>query len=150
MSKENEVTAKMLFEMNTDKELYLTNCKSSYSLYLFAAQKLFKGVYTQLEKIKPGQDAYSLYNSKSEKLKRKKDFEAEQAVLEKAVQNLVETPGTYERLAILYSKNKRYNDAYSVCKKWFETDYWKLPNTATTSLKILRRRKRLENKLNLI
>lgn len=50
----------------------------------------------------------------------------------------------FEKLAKIYSKNKKFTEAHAVCIKWLSGEFWKIPNMATTSLRILDRFESLE------
>ena len=65
-----------------------------------------------------------------------------------AINNKIDVLYVYDRLAALYSKEKDFQKAYKVCKKWFDSIYWKIPNCANGSIKILDRMERLESKLH--
>jgi hypothetical protein len=134
-------------EITTDKKKYLQNCRNNYSEYVTAAQQLFADTYDKMEKVDAKGDPWTKYNSKAEQLKKNKDIEGEITLLEKAVSDNVYTPATYERLAILYSKKKGNQAAYNICKKWFDTDYWKIPNMASGSIRLLERMEKLEEKI---
>ncbi len=68
--------------------------------------------------------------------------------LEKAIENNVREPYAYDRLSTIYSKLKQFDKAYNICNQWFTSGLWKIPNMATTSLKILKRMEKLSNKTN--
>jgi len=140
---------KIKIEIAKDKRGYLENCKNHYSEYTKAAQVLFDDYYKSMSQLlDEGKDAYTLYISKAIKCKEGSDLEGERKYLTLAVENNADTPYAYERLAILYSKEKAYQKAYNICKKWFNSIYWKIPNMATTSLRLLNRMEKLENELN--
>ena len=134
-------------EILTDKKLYLQNCRDNYSEYVATAQKLFPETYDKMEKIDAKGDPWTKYNSRAQQYKKDKDVSGEIAILEKAVADKVYTPATYERLAILYGKKKDIQAAYDICKKWFDSDYWKIPNMATGSIRLLERMEKLEGKI---
>ncbi len=133
-------------EIETDRKKYFENCRLNYSAYTSIAIKLFSDIYKNMEEMDKLGDPWTKYNSKASEIK--KDIDSEIEILENAVADKVYTPGTYNRLAVLYGKKKDYKSAYLVCKKWFELDYWKLPNTAGGSLNILERMEKLEKKIN--
>ena len=134
---------KMKKEMKENRRQYLENCKNNYTEYIMAAQKLFPEYYKNIN------DLGFKYNQISQDLKAKGDVAGEKAILEEAISKNVDTPYTYNRLAVIYSKEKEYRKAYEVCKKWFVSIYWKIPNMASTTLKILDRMEKLKKKLNL-
>lgn len=131
----------------TNKKQYLLNLRNSNE-YNEAAMIAFKSVYQKMDKIDKSGNPWLKYNSKAEEYKKINDVDGEIELLEKAVAEEVYTPFTYERLAILYAKKKDYTSAYEVCKKWFNTDYWKIPNMLSGSLKLMDRMEKLESKLN--
>ena len=136
-------------EIARDKRGYLENCKNNYSEYVEAAQILFEEYYkSMLKLLDEKKDPYTLYVSKAIKCKEEEDIEGERKYLTLAVENNADTTYAYERLAILYSKEKDYQEAYNICKKWFDSLYWKIPNMASTSLSLLNRMEKLEGKLN--
>jgi DNA polymerase III epsilon subunit-like protein len=57
-------------------------------------------------------------------------------------------PWPYEQLTGFYIKSKDYKSAQRICERFFETDSWKFPKNAGTSLKLLDRLERLEKKLS--
>src|SRR5690606_38465623 len=135
-------------EIFQDRKQYLKNCKDNYSEYIEIAQELFPDIYKRMEEIDEKENPWNKYNSKAEQFKNDNNVLEEIKILEKAISDKVYTPGTYERLAILYGKNKDYELAYEVCKKWFDSDYWKIPNTASTSLRLLERMEKLKVKID--
>jgi Tfp pilus assembly protein PilF len=140
---------KIKSEIEGDKRGYLENCKNNYSEYVEAAQILFEEYYkSMLKLLDEKKDPYTLYISKAIKCKEEKDMDREKKYLKLAIENNADTPYAYERLAILYSKEKNYQEAYNICKKWFDSLYWKIPNMASTSLRLLDRMEKLEGKLN--
>ena len=148
LEKTDDKIIKVEKEIYEDKKQYLINCKDNYSEYINVAQKLFPDVYKRMHEIDKKGDPWNKYNSKAEKFKKDKNIIEEIKILNKAVTDKVYTPGTYERLAILYGKNKDYESAYDVCKKWFDLDYWKLPNSASTSIRLLERMEKLKLKID--
>ena len=135
-------------EIEGDKRTYLENCVNNYSEYVGAAQILFADYYeSMLKSLDEKKDAYTLYISKALECKEKGDVDGEKKHLKLAVENNADTPYAYERLAIIYSKEKKYQEAYGICRKWFDSIYWKIPNMASTTLKILDRMEKLESKL---
>jgi tetratricopeptide (TPR) repeat protein len=143
----NERLEEIKNEALTDKKKYILNLKNSKE-YSEAAMIIFSSVYKKMDNVDKFGNPWLKYNSKSEEFKKNNDIDGEIELLEKAIAEDVYTPFTYERLAILYSKKKDYNSAYIVCKKWFNTDYWKIPNMLSGSLKLMDRMEKLESKLN--
>jgi len=123
-------------------EEYLNLCIEDRISCLVAAQELFSMYYRNMTN-----NAWINYNSKAKEAKSNKDEELEVQILEEAVYANVDTPGTYERLAMIYSKKKEMEKAYEICQKWFSSNYWFIPNTAKTGLKIYKRMRKLEEKL---
>ena len=78
------------------------------------------------------------------------DSATEMQLLATAIKQGSMMPGPYERLAILYSKQQDDEQAYRVCAKWFDLGYWKLPQAATTSLKLLDRLEKVGGRLGKI
>ena len=143
----NERLEEIKNEALTDKKKYILNLKNSKE-YSEAAMIIFSSVYKKMDNVDKFGNPWLKYNSKSEEFKKNNDIDGEIELLEKAIAEDVYTPFTYERLAILYSKKKDYNSAYIVCKKWFNTDFWKIPNMLSGSLKLMDRMEKLESKLN--
>jgi len=129
-------------EIKTDKKTYLERCKEYYSEYLEVAQKLFPEYYKSLN-----DNSYNLYISKAIEFKKNQQFKEEKEILEKAVVNDSDSPYAYERLATILAENKEYKEAYKICKKWFDSIYWKIPNMAATSLQILLLMEELDSKI---
>jgi len=138
-------------ELERDKKIYLQNCKDNYDEYVKVAQILFKEYYdNSFQLFKKNWDPYNVYISKAIKLKEAGLFDEEKKLLIIATDDSnTDTPYAYERLAIIYSKEKNYKKAYDVCRKWFNSIYWKIPNMATTSLGLLDRMEKLEKKLTI-
>lgn len=132
-------------EILTDKRKYFENCKIHYAEYVHLAQNLFYDIYAEIKQMDLEGNPWTKYNSIA--AESRNDEKAEIKILKEAVDNCVYTPGTYDRLAILYSKRKKYQKAYDVCKKWFELEFWKLPNTSGGSLRILNRMEKLKKRL---
>jgi len=141
-----QIVARIEKEIKDDKRTYLQNCRENYEQYIKVAQILFKDFYEQLSN---NWDPYIVYISKAIKLKEAGHFDEEKNILVIAVNDKnTYVPYPYQRLAIIYSKEKNYKKAYDICKKWFDSVYWKIPNAATTSLALLDRMEKLEKKLN--
>ncbi len=135
-------------ELNTDTKKYLQNCRNNYAEYMMAAQHLFSETYKKMQKIDERGDPWTKYNLIATQLKKEGNTEQEIEILKKAVSENIYTPGTYRRLAILHEKNKDFKSAYNVCKKWFDSDYWKIPNMAVGSIWLLKKLEKLKEKLN--
>lgn len=88
----------------------------------------------------------SLYNEAMEN-KKLKATQEEIRILETAIAYDSVMPYCYERLAVLYSKQQNYKRAYEVCMKWFDSGFWKIPNSATSSLHLLDRLGELEERI---
>lgn len=89
-------------EISEDKEAYLNNCKINYSEYVSAAQKLFPDYYNSIDSL---MKLYSL-NEKSLEFKKLGDTTAELTILEEAIAKGIDTPYTYERVSIIYAKQR--------------------------------------------
>ena len=140
-----ELIEKIKKEIGEDKRIYLQNCEEHYFEYIEVAQILFKKYYDIPSR---KQDSwYKNFTEKALEAKQNKETETEKQILEMAIDDKIDAPYVYNRLAVLYSKEKDFKKAYSVCKKWFTSVYWKIPNMATTSLKLLNRMEKLEKKL---
>lgn len=133
-------------EVSGDTKMYLENCLNNYSEYVSVTQKLFHEVYN---KIAQYDQKYNILNHLSEydEATKANNIDLQIIILEESIKQGIYTPVTYERLAKAYEKKNDIESAYKVCILWFETDFWKLPNTANGSLRILKRLKRLEKKI---
>ncbi|OSZ77480.1 hypothetical protein CAP36_13945 [Chitinophagaceae bacterium IBVUCB2] len=130
---------KIKVELKGDKEQYLNNCRSNYSNYLQAAQLLFPEYYDSIE----SRLELTLLNQLAIEAKASSDTESELTILEEAISRGIDTPYTYERLTIIYSERKDFSKAKAICQKWFDSVYWKIPNMASGSLRLLKRSNRL-------
>lgn len=126
------------------KREYLNLCTQNYAEAVSIAQELFPEHY---EKAGTGMDPFDSLYDKALETKKRGNTEEEIRILETAVQNGSAMPYCYERLAILYSKQKNYKRAYEVCVKWFDAVFWKLPNASTSSLRLLDRLEKLREKV---
>jgi len=131
-----------LLEQNRKRE-YLDLCMQNYAEAVSVSKELFPEYYEGIPKIMALSD--SLYG-KASKAKEEGDIEGEIEILETAIQSSVDLPVCYERLAVLYSKQKNYKRAHEICTKWFDSVFWKLPQTTTSSLRLLDRLERLKEK----
>ena len=132
--------AKMIELLEQDrKREYLELCNQNYAQAVFVAQELSPEFYGKSDPFD------SLYGEAMEK-KKQRNTDEEIRILETAIANHSMMPYCYERLAILYSKAKSYNRAYDVCMKWFDSGFWKIPNSSTTSLHLLDRLEKLKKK----
>ena len=136
---DNKLLKKMKREIRGEKRVYLENCNID-PRYIDAAQILFEKYYKRFAELA---DRGQKYNAKALEFKKKGDQKRERKMWERAVKKGVNTPGSYERLAIIYEKEKDYQKALEVCKKWFNSPHWKIPNMSTTSLRLLDRLERL-------
>ena len=126
-------------EIKGDKEVYLTNCKNNYSEYVAAAQILFPTYYS----LSYLENSFSQLVEASLESKKQGDLLSELKLLETLAEQNVGLPGVYDRLAILYVKVNEPKKAQSICEKWFDSDYWMIPNMASKSLKLLKRLKKI-------
>jgi hypothetical protein len=126
------------------KREYLNLCTQNYAEAVSTAQELFPEHY---EKAGTGMDPFDSLYDKALETKERGNTEEEIRILRTAVQNGSAMPYCYERLAILYSKQKNYERAYEVCVKWFDAVFWKLPNASTSSLRLLDRLEKLREKV---
>ena len=138
--------AKMVELLGQDrKREYLELCRQNYAEAVEASLELFPDYYKEAPEVLALSE--SLYG-KAMEMKEQGDLEGEIRILETAIQGGVDLPFCYERLAVLYSKQKNYKRAYEVCTKWFGSVFWKLPQTSTSSLRLLDRLGKLERKIN--
>ena len=139
--------AKMIEFLEQDrKREYLNLCRQNYAEAVLVSRELFPYYYKEAPKVMALSE--SLYDKASE-MKERGDVEGEIRILETAIQGGVDLPICYERLAVLYSKQKNYKRAYEVCTKWFDSVFWKLPQTSTSSLRLLDRLEKLKEKVTL-
>ena len=138
----NKLQKKMMAEIEISPREYLEHCKEHYSDYVSAAHKLFPALYEKFNNDDAGK-----YIAKAIEFKTCKNIEEEKKFLRLAIDANTFAPYPYERLALLLSEEKDYQNAFKACKNWFNSGFWKLPNAATTSLKIWDRMKKLESKL---
>ncbi len=75
------------------------------------------------------------------------DSEEQRGYLLKAVSLGARDPWPYERLTAFYIRTRDYQSAQQVCQKYFESETWKRPMHAESSLKLLQRMEKLERKL---
>ena len=130
---------KMIELMEQDhKREYLNLCIQHYAEAVEIIRELYPEYYQS------GDPFDSLYSEAM----RNKGTEEEIRILETAIANNSVMPYCYERLAILYSKKKDYKRAYEVCMKWFDSGFWKIPNSSTSSLNLLDRLEKLERKIH--
>jgi len=126
------------------KREYLDLCTQNYAEAVSIAQELFPEQY---EKAGTGMDPFDSLYDKALETKEQGNTGEEIRILETAVQHGSPMPYCYERLVILYSKQKNYKRAYEVCVKWFDAVFWKLPNASTSSLRLLDRLEKLREKV---
>lgn len=132
-----------LLEQDSKRE-YLNLCGQNYAEAVSISEELFPEYYKEAPKV---MTISASFYSKVSEMKERGDTEGEIRILETAIQNSVDLPVCYERLAVLYSKQKNYKQAYEVCAKWFDSVFWKLPQTATSSLRLLNRLEKLKEKV---
>lgn len=133
-------------EISSNRKLYLENCRQNYSEYVNAAFLLYPATYRKIELIEKKKQHLFHYNLKSLDYKKGKEIDSEINILLKAVEEETYTPYSYERLAVLYSKKKNYTAAFNICKKWFDSEFWMIPNMSSGSLRILYRLEKLKLK----
>ena len=138
---EKKFLKKIKKEIKGDKRLYLENCNRD-PRYITAAQIIFRKYFKQFDKLA---NIGQKYNAKAIEFKEKGNLKKEKNILKRAVKKSVNTPYSYERLCVIYEKERNYRKAYNICKKWFNSPHWKIPNMATGSLKLLDRLGRLTN-----
>ena len=139
--------AKMIELLEQDcKREYIDLCRQNYAEVAEVSRELFPDYYKEVPKVMALSG--SLYG-KAMEMKERGDVEGEIRILENAIQGGGNLPAFYERLAVLYSKQKDYKRAYEVCTKWFDSVFWKLPQTSTSSLRLLGRLEQLKKKVTL-
>ena len=129
-----------LIEQGQKRE-YLNLCIQNYTEAVEIIRELYPEYYQS------GDPFDSLYNKAMEN-KKIKATQEEIRILETAIANNSIMPYCYERLAILYSKQQNYMRAYEVCMKWFDSGFWKIPNSSTSSVNLLDRLEKLERKIH--
>ena len=141
------IKAKMIELLEQDrKREYLDLCRENYAEAVSVTRELFPDYYEcHFETM----ELSGNYYDKALRMKQRGDVEGEIRILETAIKGGVDLPVCYERLAVLYSKQKNYKRAYEVCAKWFESVFWKLPQTSTSSLRLLDRLEKLKEKVTL-
>ena len=141
----NTLKVKMIKLLEQDlKQEYLDLCRQNYSEAVSITEELFPSYYKERFKVMGlCEDSYD----KALGMKKRGDVEGEIRMLETAIKDGTDLPICYERLAILYTKQKNYKSAYGVCMKWFDSIYWKLPQTSTSSLRLLDRLEKLKIKV---
>jgi len=140
----DELKAKMIEHLSQDsKREYLELCKRYYSQAVSIHQELFPEFYEEKYLVDPLDGLYA----KAIKAGREGNMDEEIRILETAIANGSTIPGCYESLAILYSKAKKFEKAYEVCKKWFYYGFWKMPQASTTSLRLVDRLEKLKEKI---
>lgn len=128
-----------LIEQDRKRE-YLDLCIQNYTEAVETIRELHPEYYKS-------EDPFdSLYNEAMEN-KKLKATQEEIRILETAIAHNSAMPYCYERLAVLYSKQQNYRRAYEVCMKWFDSGFWKIPNSATSSLHLLDRLGKLEERI---
>ena len=122
------------------KREYLNLCIQNYTKAVEIIRDLYPEYY------RGGDPFDNLYNEAMEK-KKLKATQEEIRILETAIANDSIMPYCYERLVILYSKQQNYKRAYEVGMKWFDAGFWRIPNSATSSLHLLDGLGKLERKI---
>jgi tetratricopeptide (TPR) repeat protein len=122
------------------KRQYLDLCKHNYAEAVSVIQELFPEFYVR-------RDPFDSLYDKAMESKKRGNTDEEIQILETAIAGSSAVPYCYERLAVLYSKANNHSTAYEICMKWFDSGFWKMPNSATTSLKLLDRLEKLERKV---
>ena len=134
------IQARMLEFLKQDrKREYLNLCKQNYTQAVSVVRELFPEFYV-------GRDPFDSLCNKAMEEKKQGNTDEEIQILETAIASRSVMPYCYDRLAILYSKANNHGKAYEVCVKWFDSGFWKIPNSSTTSLKLLDRLERLKKK----
>lgn len=125
-------------------ENYLKYCIENRFESLEEAKEMFKQYYNNLL---DNNNAWTEFNSKAEEARKNGNTEEEKRILKSAIDAKVDTPATYDRLALLLEKEKNIEAAIKICEIWFNSLYWKIPNMAKGSLRILKRWNRLKKKV---
>lgn len=130
---------KLIKENRKREYLELTQC--NYSQAVTIINELYPELYDLRDPF------FDLYD-KAMEYKKSGMVEEEKLTLHTAIISCTKTPYCYERLAILYSKEKEYEKALAVCIKWIDSNLWLIPNCATTSLHLLERKDKLVKRLS--
>ena len=126
------------------KQEWLTLCRDNYQLAIEIVQERAPELRAMTS------DPFDGLYGRAMEAKEDGDTAREMQVLDMAIKQDSMMPGPYERLAILYSKQRDHEQAYRVCAKWFDSGHWKLPQAATTSLRLLDRLEKLGGRLGKI
>ena len=122
------------------KREYLNLCIQNYAEAVGIIQELYPGFYRD-------RDPFDVLCNEAMEKKELRATQQEAQILETAIANGSVMPYCYERLAVLYSKQQDYKRAYEAVMKWFDSGFWKIPNCATSSLRLLDRLAKLEKKI---
>lgn len=122
------------------KREYLNLCIQNYT----EAVEIIRDLYPEYYR---GGDPFDNLSNEAMEKKKLKATQEEIRILETAIANDSIMPYCYERLVILYSKQQNYKRAYEVGMKWFGSGFWKIPNSATSSLHLLDRLEKLEKRI---
>ncbi len=128
-------------ESEGDTRQYLTNCHNNYIEYVNAAKILFPYYYENIERLSVIDKEYE----KAISFRKNGDLQSELEILQSMIIRGCPAPGIYRRAAHIFIKIKHFETAKETILKWFETEYWKVPNMAVGSLKLLDMLERLEN-----
>jgi len=128
-----------LIEQDRKRE-YLNLCIQNYT----EAVEIIRDLYPEYHRV--GDPFDSVYNEAMEN-KKLKATQEEIRILATAMANNSIMPYCYERLVILYSKQQNNKRAYEVAMKWFDSGFWKIPNSAISSLHLLDRLEKLEKRI---
>jgi hypothetical protein len=129
-------------EVDGNTRQYLNNCINNYKEYVEAAMFLFPSYYQGAKGSNKEEDEINLCLS----YKQEGDIDSEVSVLNKMIASGCSIPYVYKRVAEIYKRRKEVQQAKDVLIKWFETEYWKIPNMANSSLKMLDMLEKLESK----
>lgn len=121
---------KVKSEVKNDKKTYLKNCEGNPSEYGEAVHWLFGDV-------RAGRGPDKTNVIKAVECEEKKDTEGAKNYFKLAVEDRVDTPYPYEKLAALYLQEGKLKEAGEVCKKWFDLPYWKIADFASAGLRII-------------
>jgi len=129
----NLILERIKKESEGDTREYLTKCHYNYVEYVNAAKILFPYYYENIERLSEIDNEYE--NAIS--LRKIGDFAGELKILQSMIARGCSAPGIYRRTAQIFVKFKNIGIAKEILLKWFESEYWKVPNMAVGSLKLL-------------
>jgi len=134
----NENIRKQMKEMimKDEKLEYCHLCSENYSECINIARDIFKLVYYTMDKKMDKE--YKKYLLPLLQAEKDKNEILKNEILDKAIELKITIPYVYLSKAVSLRADKRYKESINICNEWLNSELWKIPNMAKSTIDIIK------------